>query len=192
MGAELICMEAVLERQTPSAPQIPDVIQRAQRGDTRAFEQLYREHSGRVYAVCLRIVADRGRAEELTQDVFVRAWQSLASFRGESAFSSWLHRVAVNVVLVDFRTQKRYAARVASTDDLTRFDRGESEYQSGEHLDLEKAIAALPPQARAVFVLHDVEGYRHEEIAERMGTAVGTSKAQLHRARKLLREALEQ
>lgn len=181
-----------MELHRASAPDIPDIVQRAQRGDTRAFEQLYREHCGRVYAVCLRIAADRGRAEELTQDVFVRAWDSLTSFRGDSAFSSWLHRIAVNAVLVDLRTRKRYMARVESTDDLVRFDRTGNEFSWGEHLDLEKAIAALPPQARAIFILHDIEGYRHEEIAEQMELAVGTSKAQLHRARRLLREALKQ
>ena len=161
----------------------------AQGGDKKAFELLYREHEGRVYGVCLRIVSDTNRAEELTQDVFVRVWKTIASFRGESAFSSWLHRVAVNVVLVGLRTEKRYQTRVATVDDLEPFEQTDHS-APGEAIDLEAAISALPKQARAIFVLHDIEGYRHEEIAEQMGLAVGTTKAQLHRARKLLREAL--
>ena len=161
-----------------------------QGGDRRAFEQLYRLHVGRVYALCLRIAADSGRAEELTQDVFVRVWEMIGSFRGESAFSSWLHRVTVNVVLVDIRSSRRRSARVFATDDLSAYDTTETESQPGTAVDLEAAIASLPPQARTTFVLHDIEGYRHEEIAELMGLATGTSKAQLHRARKLLKEAL--
>ncbi|HEX9829634.1 MAG TPA: sigma-70 family RNA polymerase sigma factor [Bacteroidota bacterium] len=167
------------------------VVRLAQQGDRRAFEQLYREHVGRVYAVCLRICADTGRAEELTQDVFVRTWQVLPSFRGESAFSSWLHRLAVNVVLVDFRSQRRRTARVQSTDDIELYDSPEHSASPGTSLDLEEAIKKLPPQARTIFVLHDIEGYKHEEIAEQLELAVGTSKAQLHRARKLLKEVLE-
>jgi RNA polymerase sigma-70 factor (ECF subfamily) len=145
---------------------------------------------GRIYALCLRTCGDASRAEELTQDVFVRTWQVIGSFRGESAFSSWLHRVAVNVVLTDFRAEKRRTARVAGTDDLEPFDDAERLSEPGVAIDLENAIGKLPPQARITFVLHDIEGYRHEEIAEQMGIAVGTSKAQLHRARKLLREVL--
>lgn len=173
-------------------PFIPEVVLLAQSGDVAAFERLYREHEGHVYAVCFRIVADRARAEELTQDVFVRVWTMLSSFRGESAFSSWLHRVAVNVVLADLRTVKRYQQRVTTVDNLEPYDLGARLVPPGETIDLEAAIARLPKQARAIFVLHDIEGYRHEEIAGQLGLAVGTTKAQLHRARKLLREALEQ
>jgi RNA polymerase sigma-70 factor (ECF subfamily) len=172
-------------------PVIPELVQRAQAGDVRAFERLYREHVERVFAVCYRIVADRSKAEELTQDVFVRVWEVIGSFRGESAFPSWLHRVAVNVVLVELRTEKRYQQRVTTVDDLEPFDKDARLAPPGEALDLETAMARLPRQARAVFVLHDIEGFRHEEIAEQLGLAVGTSKAQLHRARKLLREVLE-
>jgi RNA polymerase sigma-70 factor (ECF subfamily) len=139
----------------------------------------------------MRIVSDATRAGELTQDVFVRVWKTLPSFRGESAFSSWLHRVAVNVVLIDLRTEKRYQSRVATVDDLEPLEQP-GQMNPGESLDLEEAISRLPKQARAIFVLHDIEGYRHEEIAEQLGLAVGTSKAQLHRARRLLREALNQ
>lgn len=167
-------------------------VRQAQLGDQKAFEQMYRENLGRVYAVCLRICADRARAEELTQDVFVRTWQMLPTFRGESAFSSWLHRLTVNVVLVDFRSQRRRTARVQLSEDLEQYDGPEQAAPLGTAMDLEDGIAKLPPQARAIFVLHDIEGYKHEEIAEQLGLAVGTCKAQLHRARKLLKEVLAQ
>jgi len=192
MIARHLPAEAVLERTEFGAPHIPDLVQRAQQGDVRAFEQLYREQVGRVFAVCLRMVGNSQRAEELTQDAFVRVWEMIGSFRGESAFSSWLHRVAVNVVLVDIRSAKRYQSRVESTDDLEQHDQQDGQRFHAERLDLEQAIAGLPPQARAIFVLHDIEGFKHEEIAEQMGLAVGTTKAQLHRARRLLREVLEQ
>jgi RNA polymerase sigma-70 factor (ECF subfamily) len=133
---------------------------------------------------------ESSRAEELTQDVFVRAWQMLHTFRGESAFSSWLHRVAINVVLADIRSAKRRTARIAVVDDGSLEDAEERVSIAGSGIDLEHAVASLPPQARTVFVLHDIEGYRHEEIAVMMGIATGTSKAQLHRARKLLKEVL--
>lgn len=192
MIARPLSVEAVLERTEFGAPHIPDLVRRAQSGDAGAFEQLYREHVGRVFAVCIRMVGNSQRAEELTQDTFVRIWEMLGSFRGESAFSSWLHRVAVNVVLVGIRSSKRYQSRVESTDDLEKHDREDQRRFDAERLDLEQAIAGLPPQARAIFVLHDIEGFKHEEIAEQMGLAVGTTKAQLHRARRLLREVLEQ
>jgi RNA polymerase sigma-70 factor (ECF subfamily) len=167
-------------------------VRRAQAGDVAAFEELYRENVGRVFAVCLRIVGEPALAEELTQEAFVRAWQKLGSFRGESAFSSWLHPLAVNVALSERRSHKRRAERVFATDDLTPFDApGAAQPEPGAALDLERALATLPPGARAVFVLHDVEGWRHDEIADRTGIAVGTSKAQLHRARRLLQEALK-
>lgn len=165
-------------------------VKRAQGGDARAFEQLYRENADRVYALCLRLSGDSTRAEELTQDVFVRAWQRLGSFEGKSAFSTWLHRLAVNVVLGDKRSEKVRVAKVFATDELESYERPGRSKDPGHAIDLERAIATLPPGARTVFVLHDVEGYRHEEIARMQGTAVGTCKAQLHRARKLLREVL--
>lgn len=165
-------------------------VRRAQQGDAGAFELLYREHAGRVYALCLRMCADPGRAEELTQDVFVRAWQKLDSFQGKSAFGTWLHRLAVNVVLGDRRSEAVRVHRVFGTDEPEKFETPAAPPDPGMGMDLERAIALLPPGARNVFVLHDVEGYKHEEIAEMSGSAVGTSKAQLHRARRLLREAL--
>ncbi len=157
-----------------------------------AFEELYRNNVRRVFALCFRLAGNPDLAEELTQDVFVRAWQKLGSFRGESALSTWLHPLAVNVALSERRSRRRRLARVMPTDDLTVFEDADNTPapapESG--LDLDKALALLPDGARAVFVLHDVEGYKHDEIAEMTGVAPGTSKAQLHRARRLLREAL--
>ncbi|WP_310569272.1 RNA polymerase sigma factor [Gemmatimonas sp.] len=157
-------------------------------GDRRAFERLYRAHVDRVYAICTRMLADPQLAEEVTQDVFVRVWQKLPGFRGESAFSTWLHRVAVNVVLSRRKRASIHGARTADDDAL---DEAPSRAVFvGERLDLDAAIAGLPAGARRVFVLHDVEGFTHEEIGEQLGITPGGSKAQLHRARMLLRAAL--
>jgi RNA polymerase sigma factor (sigma-70 family) len=169
-----------------------DVVRRAQEGDRAAFDSIYRCTVGRVYAVCLRMCEDRETAERLTQDAFVRAWVRLHTFRGDSAFASWLHRLAVNVVLEDQRSSGRRTARVENVEDPAMFDRGTRAPMIGERIDLERAIARLPEKARAVLVLFDVEGYSQDEIARLTGTAVGTVKAQLHRARKLLREMLDQ
>jgi len=170
---------------------VSELVLRAQRGDHDAFEQLYRLHAGRVYALCLRLAGDAVEARRLTQDVFVRAWERLAGFREESAFSSWLHRLAVNVVLADRRAAGRRERRVVIEADAPAYEGVPAGGWTPEQLDLEGAIAALPPGARAVFVLFDIEGYGHEEIAAMTGIAPGTSKAQLHRARRLLRKALE-
>jgi len=170
-------------------------VARAAAGDRRAFERLYRQHVNRVFSLCARMVADRDRAEELTQDVFVRAWEKLHLFRGESSFSTWLHRLAVNLVLNARKTESRTRSRFEENDD----DAGGMDARPGvvgmplapgDLLDLEEAIEKLPPGARRVFVLHDVEGYKHEEIAAMLGVTSGATKAQLHRARLLLREAL--
>ena len=170
--------------------QVPDVVRRAQAGDGSAFESLYREHSPRVYALCLRLSGGSTvDASELLQDVFVRAWRGLRNFRGESAFSSWLHRLTVNAMLERVRSEKRRSARVLFMEDPGA-DLVPVESQPDTQMDLESAIAALPEGARIVFVLHEIEGYQHAEIAERLGVAEGTVKAQLHRARKLLMKAL--
>lgn len=161
-------------------------------GDRRAFERLYRAHVDRVFTLCARMTADRGLAEELTQDVFVRAWEKLALFRGESAFSTWLHRLAVNVVLNHQASDGRRRRHLDPDDAGDAGDRLPARATSpGDRMDLERAIAALPRGARRVFVLHDVEGYTHEEIGGFLGITAGGSKAQLHRARLLLREALQ-
>lgn len=167
-----------------------DLVERAARGDVRAFEDLYRTHVGRVFAVCLRMTGDVQLAEEMVQESFVRAWQKLATFRGASAFSTWLHRVAVNVVLAHLRgAGRRWASEAAPTDEAVP-DRAAPTAHPGQVIDLERAIGSLPNGAREVFVLHDVEGFKHHEISDLMGIAVGTSKAQLHRARRILRKAL--
>jgi len=166
------------------------LLARTREGDTAAFEQLYRIHVGRVYALCLRITGNTAEAEDLTQEAFVRAWRKLTSFRGESAFSTWLHRLTVNLALTNRRSHARRVARVVTSSDLAAIERPAMAAAPAPALDLEQAIAKLPDGARRVFVLHDVEGYRHQEIADMMGLAVGTTKAQLHRARRLLKEAL--
>jgi RNA polymerase sigma-70 factor (ECF subfamily) len=166
------------------------LVARARRGDRPAFDALYHMHVDRVYGVCLRMCADVERAERLTQDAFVNAWRRLSTFRGESAFTSWLHRLAVNAVLEDARRTKRREARVLPMADLGAVDGPARGGHEDVRLGLERAIASLPPGARAVLVLHDIEGYTHDEIAALTGTAVGTTKAQLHRARRLLRERL--
>ena len=170
----------------------PDVALAAG-GDRRAFERLYRANVDRVFSVCARMVGDRTFAEELTQDVFVRAWEKLSLFRGDSAFSTWLHRLAVNVVLNARKAEGRRRTRFEPTENEAGEDvAGPALLPSpGGLLDLEAAIAKLPAGARKVFVLHDVEGYKHEEIAAMFGVTAGACKAQLHRARLLLREALE-
>ena len=178
-------------------PPKESVVARAQRGDVEAFSDLYRQHAGRVFALCVRMSGERGQAQELLQDVFVRAWERLGSFRGDASFGSWLHRLAVNVVLTAARTNRRRESRVAPVEDLVAVETlgpawrsAAQERDPGTAIDLERAIAALPPGARTAFVLHDVEGYSHGEIAELTGLAEGTIRAQLHRARKLLMEAL--
>ena len=159
-------------------------------GDTRAFERLYRAHVGRVHGAILRLVGmDRARAEELTQEAFIQAWRKLSSFRFDSAFSTWLYRLGVNTALMDLRGKRDEV----NADDavLELAAGGEVPFCAGERGDLERAVSKLPPRARAVLVLHDVEGWKHEEIAAELGMAVGSSKAQLHRARGLLRTTLE-
>ncbi|HUP19785.1 MAG TPA: sigma-70 family RNA polymerase sigma factor [Gemmatimonadota bacterium] len=173
-----------LERE--SEPDVNELVERARRGDRAAFERLYRDHAGRVHAVCLRMTGDPGRAEDLTQDAFIRAWRRLESFRGESAFSTWLHRLAVNVVLEDRRSAGRRETRERSAAPAE----AARPARVGLGIDLERAIAELPEGARRVFVLYAIEGYGHREIADMAGIAEGTSKAHLHRARDLLKRSL--
>jgi RNA polymerase sigma-70 factor (ECF subfamily) len=166
-----------------------ELIAQAQRGDVAAFERLYRRHVGKIHALCLRLTANEHTAEDVTQDAFVQAWRNLPRFRRASAFGSWLHRIAVNAALTRGRSDARQP--LLDRDDNPPLARADSpDAGPVAMLDLERAIAMLPDGAREVFVLHDIEGYRHAEIAEFMGTAVGTCKAQLHRARQLLRARL--
>ncbi|WP_248679382.1 RNA polymerase sigma factor [Sinimarinibacterium sp. CAU 1509] len=173
-------------------PTDADWVRAAVAGDAAAFEQLYRRHVDRVFGLCVRLVdGDRGKAEHYTQDVFVRAWEKLGSFRGEAQFSTWLHRLAVNLVLGEYRLLRRWVSFDDHLAEQAGNEPGHDPHRSsGERLDVERALARLPKGARAVIMLHDVEGYRHEEIAALTGIAVGTSKAQLHRARKLMKEWL--
>lgn len=180
-------------RTSPGPDDERALAQRAGDGDVAAFEGLYRLTVGRVFALCLRMSGDRERARELAHEVFVRAWEKVSTFRGEAAFSTWLHRLAVNVVLERQRGERRRQAHevngVGEDEEsaaMLRVARGDE----GDRLDLEAAISRLPPNARSVFVLHEVEGYRHDEIARAMGIAEGTVRAHLHRARRLLMEYL--
>lgn len=161
-------------------------------GDVAAFETLYRLHVRRVYAVVWRLVGGiDARAEELAQETFVRAWQSLPNFRFESTFATWLHRLAVNTGLMELRARRGGEDREIDDSALADLGVGDSAGQrTALGIDLERAVATLPPRARAVLILYDVEGWKHEEIAAELGMAVGSSKAQLHRARALLRERL--
>jgi RNA polymerase sigma-70 factor (ECF subfamily) len=170
-----------------------DLVERAGRGDRAAFEKLYRRHRDRVYGLLWRLAGgDAALAEDLLQEAFVRAWQKLDSFRGESRFGTWLHRLSANVALSDRRIRlKRVQRETALDEGAERTAMGDRDVRAGQQMDLERAIAALPERARTVLVLYDIEGYSHAEIAELTDMAVGSSKAQLHRARKLIREDLE-
>lgn len=163
------------------------LVVRARHNDTRAYEQLYRKHVGRVYGLCLRLCADREVAEDLAQEAFVLAWRRLATFRGDSAFGSWLYRIAANVSLSYLRKQKHFGVSL----ELSENDEPTAESDLAERMSLDKAIAQLPAGARAVFVLYSLEGYSHQEISDELKIATGSSKAQLHRARKLLQGYLD-
>jgi RNA polymerase sigma-70 factor (ECF subfamily) len=177
-------------RKPPVVPDELRIIDKIKRGDAEAFEKLYRSYAGRVYASCLRLSGDPDRAEELTQDVFLRLWEKIDTFKGRSAFSSWLYRLTVNLVIDKLRSEQRRHGWESMDDDVESFPYARGETSPDTRLALETAIASLPFGARIVFVLHDIEGYRHEEIGEMTGMATGTSKAQLHRARRLLRKML--
>lgn len=198
MLADPASSHAAGHRRDDENPAVRELVSRAQGGDSRAFEELYRLHVGRVYGLCLRLIADAVQAETLTQDVFVRVWQKLGLYQGRGSFGGWLRRLTVNVVVEDRRTMARQRRLVETSweaSGMTEMGQstggGKASLRSDAAIDLERAIATLPPGARQAFVLHDVEGYRHREIAEMTGLAAGTVKAQLHRARRMLREALD-
>ncbi|SFS07607.1 RNA polymerase sigma-70 factor, ECF subfamily [Dyella sp. OK004] len=166
-----------------------DDVRAAAAGDRSAFQRLYRQHVDRVYGAVYRLAGyDHARAEDLTQDAFVRAWQKLEGFRHESSFGTWLYRLAVNLALMDIRSRGSDPVSMMDEDSLP--EHGETPFCAAEREELERAIGRLPPRARAVLVLHDIEGWRHEDIGVELGMAVGSSKAQLHRARGLLRKVL--
>ena len=173
-----------------SRDDIDATVRRAQQGDVDAFEAIYRAHAAAVFKLCRRMVADEREARELTQDVFVRAWERLTQFRGQSAIGTWLHRVAVNIVLLHLRTAKRESLQLLDADDdeAPVFANDASIHA---RLDMEAALARLPAGARTVFVLHDVEGFSHDEIAQMTGLASGTVRAQLWRARRALMRLLD-
>jgi RNA polymerase sigma-70 factor (ECF subfamily) len=182
-------MNLAIPMSVPAESDDGALVRRSIAGDMRAFELLYRKHVGRVHGAILRLVGmDHARADELTQEAFVKAWQKLSGFRFESAFSTWLYRLGVNTALMELRG--RGEERNVEAEVLELAAGGEVPFCAGERSDLERVVARLPPRARAVLVLHDVEGWKHEEIAGELGMAVGSSKAQLHRARGLLRRAL--
>ncbi len=185
-------IDAPADLRDASAEDERALVTAARGGSVGAFEALYRRHVGRVHGVVARLVGGTGtRAEDLTQEAFVRAWQALQEFRGESAFGTWLHRLAVNTALMDMRS-RRVRAHDESNDDGLEWvgDADSAGHATALGMDLQRAVATLPPRARAVLVLYDIEGWKHEEIAIELGMAVGSSKAQLHRARALLRERL--
>jgi RNA polymerase sigma-70 factor (ECF subfamily) len=168
---------------------LDDYVAQAAGGDVRAFEHLYRTHLPRVHSLVRRMAGGRD-ADELTQDVFVRVWQKLGSFRGDSAFGTWLHRLAVNVVIERFRQEATRRQRLHDGEEI--FDTLPAPVPRGEMtMDFEAALETLPHGARQVFVLHDVEGYKHHEIGTLLEISSGTSKAQLHRARMMLRRFLK-
>ena len=169
-----------------------DEIALAAQGDTGAFERIYQAHLGRVHNLARRMAGPEA-ADELAQDVFVRVWQKLGTFRGESSFSTWLHRLAVNVIIERFRTLGTARERfLADSEAVLERMPAATTARHDARMDLDNAMKELPPGARAVFVLHDIEGYRHEEIGNLLGVSVGTSKSQLHRARMTLRMHLTQ
>ena len=174
------------------------VIEKAQSGDVSCFEALYARHKRRVFSLCLRMTGDYGQAEDFTQEIFLQLYRKIALFRGESAFSTWLHRLSVNVVLMHFR--KKGLKEVSLEESMDPQYEGEPAKEFGakdsmlqgsiDRLVLDRAINDLPPGYRIIFILHDVEGYEHNEIAEMLGCSIGNSKSQLHKARMKLRTLL--
>jgi RNA polymerase sigma-70 factor, ECF subfamily len=175
-----------------------EAIERAKQGDAEAFETLYDLHRRRVYSLCLRMTANTAEAEDLTQEAFLQLFRKIGTFRGESAFSTWLHRMAVNVVLM--RLRKKGLPLVPLEDTVETEEEGPKKELgapdavlagSVDRMELQRAVEALPPGYRSIFVLHDVEGYEHNEIASLVGCSIGNSKSQLHKARMKLRELLK-
>ena len=176
-----------------------EAVDRAKQGDAQAFQVLYEKHKRRVYSLCLRMTANTAEAEDLAQEAFLQLYRKISTFRGESAFSTWLHRLAVNVVLMHLRKKSLPVVSLEETtqspdDDSPRKDFGADDIAlsgSIDRLQLQRAVNDLPPGYRTIFVLHDVEGYEHNEIAVLVGCSIGNSKSQLHKARMKLRELLK-
>ena len=194
-------MARVRRIETPGELPEAEAIRLAQAGNAAAFERLYRLHNRRVYSLCLRMVGNTAEAEDLTQDAFLQLFRKIATFRGESAFSTWLHRLAVNVVLMKLRKKTLSESSLEETndpDDETSGPRREIGAPdllltgSIDRVHLERAIEQLPPGYKQVFVLHDIQGFEHNEIAGLMHCSIGNSKSQLHKARMRLRELLQE
>ncbi len=177
-----------------------EAIDRAKQGDAEAFQVLYEMHKRRVYSLCLRMTANTAEAEDLAQEAFLQLFRKIATFRGESAFSTWLHRLSVNVVLMHLRKKSLPVVSLEETtqgsgeEDSPKKDFGADDVAlagSIDRLQLQKAVEDLPPGYRSIFVLHDVEGYEHNEIATIVGCSIGNSKSQLHKARMKLRDLLK-
>ncbi|HKP85771.1 MAG TPA: RNA polymerase sigma factor [Blastocatellia bacterium] len=187
-----LIMTVTAERSQPVSDL--ELARAAAAGDAAAFESIYEQHHRRVYSLCLRMLGNASQAEDLTQEVFLQVYKKIGSFRGDSAFTTWLHRLTVNQVLMHFRKRGVKLEHTSEEGDFTNVV--ETPLQSTrrismvDRLALEKAISELPPGYRTVFVLHDVEGYEHEEIGDMLGVSIGTSKSQLHKARMRLRELL--
>ena len=186
-GTPGICHERVPVNQQVAS--VGALVERAQRADSAAFEALYRMHVDRIYGLCLRMTGNVAEAEDCVQDAFIQAWTKLDKFRGDSAFCTWLHRVAVNTVLGRMRKSKREHDRIQAVSDVAPAPASIGD--GGELQDLEQAMNQLPRGARHVFVLHAVYGYSHNETGDMLGIAAGTSKAQLHRAKRLLVQQLK-
>jgi RNA polymerase sigma-70 factor (ECF subfamily) len=178
-----------------------EAIRRAQQGDAAAFERIYRLHGRRVYALCLRMVGNTAEAEDLAQEAFLQLFRKIATFRGESAFSTWLHRLSVNVVLMRLRKKTLAATSLDEQNESDEESSGARKDIGGpdlrlsgsvDRVNLERAVQRLPPGYRSIFVLHDVQGYEHNEIASIMKCSIGNSKSQLHKARMRLRELLHE
>lgn len=172
-----------------------EVVDKAKLGDGLCFAALYAQHKRRVFSLCLRMTGDHSQAEDLTQEVFIQLFRKIALFRGESAFSTWLHRLAVNMVLMHFRKKVLAEVPLDDTLDSQREEQPKREiatidnrlHGSIDRIALQRAIVDLPPGSRIIFVLHEIEGYEHNEIAEMLGCSIGNSKSQLHKARMKLR-----
>ena len=176
------------------------VVRRAQQGDSVAFERIYRMHSRKIYTLCLRMVGDKTDAEDLTQEVFLQLFRKIHTFRGESAFSTWLHRMAVNIVLMRFRRKNVANESLEAITNPEEGSNAPSKEFGGpdlrlngvvDRVTLETAVNELPPGYKAMFILHDVQGYSHDEIAGIFGCTAGNSKSQVHKARTRLRERLQ-
>ncbi len=176
-------------------------IHKAQKGDAAAFESIYRKHSRHVYALCLRMIGNQAEAEDLTQEAFLRVFRKIQTFRGDSAFSTWLHRLAVNVVLMHLRKKKLPAVSLDETTKSNEEDAPAGSELGGpdaslagliDRVNIKRAVEQLPTADKMVFVLHDIQGYKHQEIAEIMDSTVGTSKGRLHRAHRRLRDMLRE